>query len=234
MTSPAFIFVMQKRPFLLLLSLLLSFCALALGWSLLFAQDPTPTIDRLAPPPTVPSPGQADDGAYLFWLNCQPCHGDHGQGLTDEWRAQYPMEDQFCWNSGCHGKRPYEEGFTLPETVPAVIGENTLSRFVTAGQLYAYVRTAMPYEYPGALPDEEYLAIIAFLLRENSLGAGITLTEETVYDVTLRPLPTATPTAVSASINSGDTDIIAIPLILGMVGSLLFVGVIWLWRRQTH
>jgi len=48
-------------------------------------QRPTPTPDRLAPPPTVASPAQADVGAQVYWLNCQPCHGDRGQGLTDEW-----------------------------------------------------------------------------------------------------------------------------------------------------
>lgn len=44
----------------------------------------TPTIDRLLAPPTVPAPNQADEGAQLYWLHCQPCHGDQGQGLTDE------------------------------------------------------------------------------------------------------------------------------------------------------
>src|SRR5688572_23546779 len=56
----------------------------------------TPTIDRLAAPPTVENPNQADEGAQLYWLHCLPCHGDQGQGLTDEWRAQYPPEDQNC------------------------------------------------------------------------------------------------------------------------------------------
>ena len=81
----------------------------------------TPTPDRLAPPPTVPSPTQADEGAQLFWLHCQPCHGDRGQGLTDEWRAQYPPEEEYCWESGCHGNQPYDEAFALPTRVPAVI-----------------------------------------------------------------------------------------------------------------
>ena len=51
------------------------------------APNPTPTLDRLAPPPTVASPTQADVGAQVYWLNCQPCHGDRSQGLTDEWFA---------------------------------------------------------------------------------------------------------------------------------------------------
>ena len=106
------------------------------------------TPDRLAAPPTVASPNQADEGAQLFWLHCQPCHGDVGQGLTDDWRAQYPPEDQYCWNSGCHGPRPYEEGFTLPTAVPAVIGDGTLRRFTTLDSVYRYVSVAMPYFFP--------------------------------------------------------------------------------------
>ena len=232
--------MMKKRPFLPLL--LLSLICLCFFWVGLQAQEPvppTPTIDRLAPPPTVPSPTQADDGAYLFWLNCQPCHGDRGQGLTAEWRAQYPEEDQNCWNAGCHGKRPYENGFTLPEIVPAVIGENSLSRFITAGQLYAFIRTAMPFEYPGSLPDDEYLAIAAFLLRENSLGNGTILTKETVYDVNLRPAPAAIPADTTAtpppmSTTSPNSDTIPAGLIWGLVGGSIVIGVIWLWRRITR
>ena len=156
----------------------------------------TPTIDRLAPPPTVPVPNQADEGAQLFWLHCQPCHGDRGQGLTDEWRAQYPPEDRNCWESGCHGPRPYENGFVLPESVPALIGPNTLSRFPTAASLYGYTRVAMPYEFPGTLSDAEYLAITAFLARAHDAWDGSPLTDDNVMQFTLHPSenPATTPT----------------------------------------
>jgi hypothetical protein len=137
-----------------------------------------PTVDRLAAPPTVASPTQADDGAQLYWLWCQPCHGDQGQGLTDEWREQYPPEDRNCWDSGCHGEVPYEDGFTLPEHVPPVIGEGALPGYQTAEQLYTYIHARMPFEYPGVLEDEEYLAVTAFLLRENGRGDGATLSME--------------------------------------------------------
>ena len=50
-----------------------------------------PTFDptRLAQPPTVMPPAQADNGAQAYWSMCMSCHGDHGQGLTDEWRESY-------------------------------------------------------------------------------------------------------------------------------------------------
>lgn len=228
---------MWKRPFLTSFLVLL---ALTLVWQGLLAQDPqpTPTIDRLAPPPTVPSPTQADEGAYLYWLNCQPCHGDRGQGLTDEWRAQYPEEDQYCWNSGCHGERPYENGFTLPRTVPGVIGENTLNRFQTAGQMVAYIRVTMPYEYPGVLPEEEYLAIAAFLLRENHLWDGATLTQESANHLALWP-EESTPLLTSGATNSfqpttAEKSKLLFPTVLvtGMALIALLLGGAWIWRRR--
>ena len=99
-----------------------------------------------------------------------PCHGDQGQGLTDEFRfRQYPPEDANCWKSGCHGQRPYEGGFTLPHTVPALIGPNTLKDFATARNLYDFISKAMPFNAPGSLDPTEYLQLTAFLLESNQL-----------------------------------------------------------------
>jgi len=155
--------------------------------------QPTPTIDRLAAPPTVENPTQADEGAQLFWLYCQPCHGDRGQGLTDEWRAQYPPDHQNCWTSGCHGRQPYEEGFTLPTAVPAVTGEESLERFETMEQVYGYVSSAMPYEAPGHLSEEEYLAITAFLARAHDIWDGTPLNTANISNFRLRPAPATSP-----------------------------------------
>jgi hypothetical protein len=57
------------------------------------------------------SPSQTDHSTQVYWLSCSPCHGDCGQGLTEEFRQQVPPEGQYCWESGCHGMRPYD--FTL-------------------------------------------------------------------------------------------------------------------------
>jgi cytochrome c len=150
---------------------------------------PIPTRDRLAAPPTVAAPTQADEGAQLYWLHCQPCHGDEGQGLTDEWRAQYPPEDQYCWNSGCHGKRPNEAAFTLPTAVPAVIGANTLTRFHSLGQLYRFIQATMPYQAPGSLTEEEYLALTAFLSHAHGRDDSLRLNPDDMVDNSLTPEP---------------------------------------------
>jgi cytochrome c len=111
--------------------------------------DVTPTPDRLAEPTLPAIPSQADHGAQVYWLSCMPCHGDIGQGLTDEFRATYPPEEEYCWESGCHGANPYESGFTIPKKIPAVIGESTLAKFADAAQLNSYIRATMPFWKPG-------------------------------------------------------------------------------------
>ena len=138
-----------------------------------------PTPDRLAEPTLPADPTQADRGAQVYWLSCLPCHGDQGQGLTDEFRAIYPEEEQNCWESGCHGKNPYESGFTIPRKIPAVIGEKTLAKFSNGAQLHAYIRAAMPFWKPGSLSEEDSWKVTAFVLRENKLWDGVGELNET-------------------------------------------------------
>lgn len=142
-------------------------------------QQATPTatlspFERLAEPTLPAAPSQADHGARDYWLYCLPCHGDRGQGLTEEFRETYPPDEMDCWQSGCHGKRPYENGFTLPMKIPAVIGPTALGRFTDAAQLQTYIRVAMPFWKPRSLTEEEYWRVTAFLLRANGLWEGTT------------------------------------------------------------
>lgn len=167
---------------------------------------PTPTIDRLAEPPMPVNPEQADYGAREFWFQCMPCHGDQGQGLTDEFRQLYPPEDRNCWNSGCHGPRPYEGGWTIPDSVPVVIGENALQKFPNAFILQAYIKATMPYQWPGTLDDETAWAITAFLMRENGLWyADQTLGVDNAASVVIvsapAPLPTVTLQATATPVS---------------------------------
>jgi hypothetical protein len=214
---------------------------------IIFAQEPlapespaagadpaaTPTIDRLAAPPTVPAPTQADEGAQHYWLWCQPCHGDYGQGLTDEWRMQYPEDHQYCWESGCHGEVPYNNGFTLPKHVPPLIGKGTLLRYQTMGELFEVVHQKMPFEYPGALNEEEALAVVAFLAQQHGKWDGTRLTLNNVDEIRLQPTPQPTPSAAETVLESGlallsDNALILSGLILGLV----LLGGILLWLRR--
>lgn len=107
------------------------------------------------------------DGAKLYEFWCSTCHGDRGQGLTAEWRAQWPEGKQNCWQAKCHSTSHPPDGFTFPKNVPALIGPNALAKFSTAQDLYAYARAAMPYWSPNLLSDDEYRAITIFLVKAN-------------------------------------------------------------------
>lgn len=160
------------------------------------AQNTMPTPDRLSQPTLPAQPNQADVGAQVYWLVCLPCHGDKGQGLTQEFIETYPEEDHNCWASGCHGKNPYESGFTIPTYIPPVIGEGALQKFGNAAALRVYLKAAIPYWKPGSMTDEEAWQVTAFLLRENKLwDARQDLTEENARVVFITtPVSTPAPT----------------------------------------
>jgi cytochrome c len=193
--------------------------------------------DRLVSP-TPAGIGQADEGAQLYWLHCQPCHGDQGQGLTDEWRAQYPPEEQYCWEAGCHSDQPYEGGFTLPMQVPPLIGDDSLSRFEDLAQLHAYVSAAMPYQDPGHLTAEEYLALAAFLAYRHDIWDGRPMTADRLAQFRLRPEAATTPTAAGtpapppAPDSQGDGAGPGLGPAAAAGAVLLFAGGVWLWRRS--
>ena len=202
-----------------------------------------PTPDRLAAPPTVVPATQADDGAQIYWLWCQPCHGDRGQGLTDEWREQYPQDHQNCWASGCHGDLPYEDGFTLPQHVPAIIGAQTLARFQTMDDLFDYVHTRMPFEFPGALSEEEALAVTAYLARSNDKWDGTRLTKENVGQHRLQPESAVSPVQPEVDVKNGNDGRQvhigglsrtneALILIGGVLFGLIILIGIFSWRRR--
>lgn len=127
---------------------------------------PTPTLDRLATPVMPASPTAIDIGRMVYYNNCMPCHGDKGQGLTDEWRAVWVEDHQDCWARGCHGGRQDDEGFPLPRAVPPVIGAG-LDRFETVNALVDFLHQTQPPQRPGKLTDDDYHAVALFLLHES-------------------------------------------------------------------
>ena len=188
---------------------------------------PTPTPDRLAQPTLPASPSQADHGAQVYWLSCLPCHGDKGQGLTDEFRTTYPPEEQYCWERGCHGKNPYENGFVLPTKIPAVIGPEALAKFSDAAQLNSYVRATMPFWDPGSLTQEQAWQVTAFILRENGLWDDSKELDESNAGAVRIPRGTPTPVATpqqaqvpDGSVGSGWVSLLGVLLLLS---ALLFI-----------
>lgn len=150
----------------------------------------TPTFDpaRLAQPPTVFPPAQADNGAQLYWGMCMDCHGDRGQGLTGEWRASFPPEQQDCWQSGCHGPDFPSNSFMIPATgAPPLAGAGTLARFANALEMQVFILQNMPLFPPGSLTGEQAWSLTAYLLRLNGQELdGLILDETNAAAIPLR------------------------------------------------
>jgi cytochrome c len=195
---------------------------------------PMPTIDRLAEPTLPVEPAPADYGAQVYWLYCMPCHGDFGQGLTDEFRETYPPEDNNCWGRGCHGRNPYEGGFTLPTTVPQVIGPGSLTKFATIANMNGFIRAAMPYEDPGVLTEEQAWQVTAFLLRENGIEYDRYLDASNADQILLPwavPTPTPTPPLPAISSSNSVRWSFLIPIIL--LGGLPVIWRVLKRKRQS-
>jgi hypothetical protein len=123
------------------------------------------------------NPTQTDKGELVYWGICMACHGDGGQGLTDEWRDAWG-EDNNCWASKCHAANHPPQGFLLPKTVPAILGQGTMARFEDARALHEYIADTMPWWSPGSLTPQQSLGVTAYLLRErDALPPGIGLSE---------------------------------------------------------
>jgi len=149
---------------------------------------PTPTSESWLRLPDMPETAtQADYGAEIYRLVCRDCHGDRGQGLTDEWRATWAPEDQNCWQSKCHVGNIPPEGFLLPRYVPPLLGEGSLSNHDTALDLYNFIRLRMPWHTPGSLQDWEYMQLTAFLARERGLNPDLPLDENKAGKLLLSP-----------------------------------------------
>jgi len=179
------------------------------------AQTPQmPVDDRLAEPLLPESPTQVDIGRNLYYFHCMPCHGDRGQGLTDEFREVWVEDHQNCWARGCHTGRSELAAFAIPRSIPAVIGSpQALGAFETAEDLFVFLRATQPPQRPGALADSEYWALTSFLLHENG-----------------RPLPYGGSSPVASGPPVSNTG-----LVLATLAPLLaLLSVTWLARRPAR
>jgi len=144
--------------------------------------------DRLSEPPTPDTPSQADLGAHVYYQVCMACHGDMGQGLTDEWRDVW-SEDRNCWKSKCHAANHPPQGFAIEKTCcPEVLGYDVLLGFDNAQELFTYNSESMPWWSPGYLTKEEYWQVTAFMMRSQGvLPDDVTLNEGNAFAFNIRP-----------------------------------------------
>ena len=182
----------------------------------------TLTYNRLDKPQVSNPPTQADKGAVYYWLVCIPCHGDKGQGLTEEWREVFGPEEKNCWQAECHGKRHPNEGFELPHAVPPVLGPTALGRFNSADELHRLIATSMPWYRPSYMNAEEGWQVTAFLLRQQGvMPPKVALNEGNAPIFRLR---TPAPSLEEER-----------PLTAAVIGLLVVavLGVVWHYRRRT-
>ena len=90
------------------------------------------------------------------------CHGDVGQGLTDEWRESFG-EERDCWESGCHGPDTTSFELNRESPVPALAGAGKLARFNNAFELQTYIYENMPWWNPGSVTQNEAWAVTNYL-----------------------------------------------------------------------
>jgi len=139
------------------------------GWAQTTPEEAWRTLELV-----VGASQQVQDGAVLFDHHCSACHGDTGRGFAEA-KTSFPENHQRC--TSCH--KPNNPS-VMPQMAmtarnvfdiglaPAVTGpESRLARFGNAAALYGYVRATMPRPWPGALEEETYLAIVAFLMAAN-------------------------------------------------------------------
>jgi hypothetical protein len=187
--------------------------------------SPTPTYDPLAEPPLPENPTEYELGRNLYWHWCMTCHGDVGQGLTDEFRGIWEEDHQDCWGRGCHAGHPGDAGFPIPTVVPALVSDVHLKQFTCIQELSAFLKATHPPQSPGILKDEEYHAIALFVF---------TMNERPLIDFIATDTPTAAPilTATPAPPPEPSSDLTL--MYLTIIAALLAAGVLILVVRQRY
>lgn len=94
-----------------------------------------------------PGRGSVADGEELYVTHCAACHGDFGEGV-DRWPALIGGRNSLA-----------------TEAPQRTVG----SYWPSAPVVFDYTRRAMPYAAPQSLADDEYYAIVAYVLHLNDL-----------------------------------------------------------------
>ena len=95
-----------------------------------------------SPPPALFTGAQAAAGSSLYGAKCALCHGAQLEG----------------------GAGPPLAGPNM-----TTLGEKT---HLTVGDLFGYVTTNMPMNAPASLTHDQYVKILAFVLKQNGFPAG--------------------------------------------------------------
>jgi len=182
------------------------------------AASPTPTYDPLEEPPLPPNPTEYELGRNLYWHWCMTCHGDRGQGLTDEFRGIWEPDHQNCWGRGCHAGRSGDTGFPIPTVVPALVKESHLEQFASLQELADFLKSTHPPQSPGVLKNDEYHAIAFFVFKMNGRPlVSIPITDTPAPTPTQTLIPSKGPTSKSFSMGAIIISVVLITIIFALV-----------------
>jgi cytochrome c len=181
--------------------------------------------DMMVAPVLPENPTQADYGRQVYYYVCMACHGNLGQGLTEEWVAE-AGEGNSCWQSKCHASNHPPEGFELPRAIPGVVGPELINPFRSASSLHDYLRARMPWQAPGSLSEEKYWQVTAFLLELNGIDPGpAALDEQTAQAVVFGEAVNSSP----AASKPGTVPWVIVAVLAG--GGVVLLGlVLWVVR----
>lgn len=158
------------------------------------------------------------------------CHGDLGQGLTDDFRGVWPEDHQNCWAHGCHNGTQDGGGFPIPRFVPPLVGLDKLSKFSQQG-LFEYLKSTHPPQTPGVLEDEQYLAIVKYLFFLNERQYQEATPVPTITPI---PIPTFTPIPDQVAENEPPKPPEGFVTIV-LTGLGLLIGLVWLlWFKKRR
>jgi len=90
-------------------------------------------------------------------IGCSPdAEAPETAGVDGEWA--YTVRCSYCHD--------------VPNGIGAAVTPGVLAAYSTVGQLDRYLRVAMPHEAPGSLPDNEYDAILRYLIESRGMVPG--------------------------------------------------------------
>lgn len=103
---------------------------------------------------------QARRGQQIYTANCMQCHGAKLQGEACPALAGKDFEDSLEYSK------------------------------MSAKQLFSFISSQMPYNDPGSLKQQQYLHVLAYILKKNGYAAGKTaLSRSNLGRVKLLPYP---------------------------------------------
>jgi hypothetical protein len=214
------IYVLLPFALLSLITFLLKHESPALAKSI----SPTPTYDPFLQPPLPPNPTGYELGRYLYWRHCMPCHGDRGQGLTDQFRGMWVEDHQNCWARGCHSGKYADDSFYVPTIVPALVNTDHLARFPSQEDLLDYLETTHPPQDPGFLEEGEYHALAFFVFAMNNRLSA---------DSTPTPTITTTPSLPPPSQENQPSKLVLL-ILVGFILVSTTIIVAWLMRTKVR